>query len=254
MTKHVQGNIFSVMYGGKFYFWAKKKIEKSPKKSHILLAGDNSYHNNILNGMSNEDTDNNDTPKGNPSLVKSKNFDVNHKNFDRGKEGHEREEEEEQDQEERDDDDSDEYDNEHNNLGDTLKRFDEAALEIKHIASDGFNWLANDNESMSMDKSDSNDNSFTIINDNHDDHYDDNPDDNDDVNHQKEYRIDTIAFAENNTADTSNPFSSNGVYSKFKGSEIARMESDIIVTNETDLIMQDSIDVTRSQFLENYGI
>ena len=228
--------------------------EKSLKKSHMLLAGDNSYHNNILNGMSNEDTDNNDTPKGNPLLVKSKNFDVNNKNFDRGKEGHEREEEEEQDQEERDCDDSDEYDNEHNNLGDTLKRFDEAALEIKHIASDGFNWLANDNESMSMDKSDSNDNSFTIINDNHDDHYDDNPDDNDDVNHQKEYRIDTIAFAENNTADTSNPFSSNGVYSKFKGSEIARMESDVIVTNETDLIMQDSIDVTRSQFLENYGI
>ena len=228
--------------------------EKSLKKRHMLLAGDNSYHNNILNGMSNEDTDNNDTPKGNPSLVKSKNFDVNHKNFDRGKEGHEREEEEEQDQEERDGDDSDEYDNEHNNLGDTLKRFDEAALEIKHIASDGFNWLANDNESMSMDKSDSNDNSFTIINDNNADHYDDNPDDNNDVNHQKEYRIDTIAFAENNTADTSNPFSSNGVYSKFKGSEIARMESDIIVTNETDLIMQDSIDVTRSQFLENYGI
>ena len=228
--------------------------EKSLKKSHMLLAGDNSYHNNILNGMSNEDTDNNDTPKGNPLLVKSKNFDVNNKNFDRGKEGHEREEEEEQEQEERDGDDSDEYDNEHNNLGDTLKRFDEAALEIKHIASDGFNWLANDNESMSMDKSDSNDNSFTIINDNHDDHYDDNPDDNDDVNHQKEYRIDTIAFAENNTADTSNPFSSNGVYSKFKGSEIARMESDVIVTNETDLIMQDSIDVTRSQFLENYGI
>ena len=74
------------------------------------------------------------------------------------------------------------------------------------------------------------------------------------MNHQKEYQIDTIAFAENNTADTFNPFSSNGVYSKFKGSEIARMESDIIVTNETDLIMQDSIDVTRSQFLENYGI
>ena len=43
----------------------------------MLLAGDNSYHNNILNGMSNEDTDNNDTPKGNPLLVKSKNFDVN---------------------------------------------------------------------------------------------------------------------------------------------------------------------------------
>ena len=129
-----------------------------------------------------------------------------------------------------------EDDCEKTSLGDTMTRFDKAALEIKNNAENGLHWLKEDDDSCSMEQL-KNGNSYTIINDN-----------------DETMEPHSIQFEDGGGIE--NPFSTNGVYSKFKGSEIARMESTADAENFDDdsLTMDNSIDVTRSQFLENFGL
>ena len=91
------------------------------------------------------------------------------------------------------------------NLGDTMTRFDKAALEIKNNAENGLHWPKEDGDSCSMEQL-KNGNSYTIINDD------------DEIMEPHSMQFEDGGGIEN-------PFSTNGVYSKFKGSEIARRES-----------------------------